>query len=853
MIFKGYKFNVSNNSIISIGNPRFIKQLKEYTLNYISTSHNDYYNLDENYNVKTYGGKRNNPDDSFEYYHFIDFDYGYNNTNIPKIDFETETIKDEMDKDVNVVSQITFNPKEFNPLENGNINISTFDIKDRMLLTEEIINEIQNNPLFYYFDLSLIENPLLTKSGPSSDFDPNPGPSSDSGPDFDSRFESDYDTKPNNNPKSISTTKDHTIKVPTTKTEDSPKPISIIIKENISKINDILLNVSKTIKYIYEYMESSFNKYMEYSFNKSVNEYDISEIISKDIRTLYEYVKDMTQKYDIHFNEIQKIKSKIINSQQFNDLINIVKHYIDDIYHTYLNYIYGKINYYIQQKLFTEPTEFKIDLDNLKPEYDKILNELGKLIIIEEKEEMTGGAGPSDQLMNYYKLIKIAQNFTLLKEKLVDKYIQAIQDDLGKLEVLTVKSVAAPKVVKLKIEDFVEKYITKMTVLSYYNENPIILSDTINKKLDQLVNVFRAYNYCYSVLQKDKSNPDYKLEETQEAPEFDDRWVNFEYQPSNLYFETEFVGGADFDEIFNIQKKQKGGAEENPEYFKISMFNDLEITDSLINFILEGYNIDIVNFTVGQPNFINYMRSLTQFYFEPIGDEIPENKNDYYPYRALLKPMDIINDYFQNNIHELIEKQTNEQYKYDNSYDYNGNSNIQFNIMKNNLNSKQDTREGGSGKIYGGVITNLSQLKKLIKRVYNIDDKITIITKENLKKHYITILSTEKEKEKLILDPITILMFNNKILNIEDINVILKEISNDVINNNKSKLVYMIKQLNDWGVVQKWCDEINIKLNEDQKIESSGEDDKHKYTKSICSDDKDKCKRYYENYPSDQN
>ena len=58
----------------------------------------------------------------------------------------------------------------------------------------------------------------------------------------------------------------------------------------------------------------------------------------------------------------------------------------------------------------------------------------------------------------------------------------------------------------------------------------------------------------------------------------------------------------------------------------------------------------------------------------------------------------------------------------------------------------------------------------------------------------------------------------------------------------------MIKQLNDWNVVQKYCDKINkLKPN---SIKSDGEDEQHKYTKSICGD-KDKCNKYYEHYPID--
>ena len=624
VIFKGYKFNVSNNSIVSIGNPRFIKQLKEYTLDYISRSHNDYYNLDENYNVKMYGGKKNNPDDHFEYYHFIDFNYGYNNTNIPKIEFTDD--------------KITINKTE------KNINISSLPEDDKALLTLEIKNEISNNSLFYNYDLSLIDDILTTGPAPAA----------------------------------------------TPSAPSAPPP----------------------------------------SDNKS------------------------------------------------------------------------------------------------------------------------------EKLMNFYKLIKIAQNFTLLKDKLVDKYIQAIQDDLGKSEAsaedpAAVPSAAVPSAAESKIEDFVNKYKDKMKVLSYYSDDEPTLIKTINEKLNQLVNVFRAYNYCYSVLQKDKKNPDYNLEETQEAPEFDDRWINFEYQPTNLYYETEFVGGADFDEIFNIQQNEQRGGEwkEKPEDFEISMFNDLEITDSLINFILEGYNIDIVNFTVGQPNFINYMRSLTQFYFEPIGDEIPDQTDKYYSYRTLLKPMDIINYYFKNQIHELKEAQTNEDYKYD-DYTYDGkdeHKNIQYQIISNILKpSIQETREGGNNKIYGGdgEIDTLAKFKKLIKRVYNIDDTVIIIKKGQLHDYYIKLLSTEKEK--LILDPITILMFNNNVLTEKDIETIFGNIT--ITDDNKSKVIYMIKQLNDWNVVQKYCDKINkLKPN---SIKSDGEDEQHKYTKSICGD-KDKCNKYYEHYPID--
>lgn len=587
VIFKGYMFNISNNSIISIGNPRFIKQLKEYTLDYISRSHNDYYNLDENYNIKMYGGKMNSPDDHFEYYHFIDFNYGYNNNDIPTITFDENKIHikgindDIPNKDIDIKNG------------NYNIDISSISKDDIDLLTDEIKNEISSNPLFYLTDLFLIADPEYIKKN-----------------------------------------------IPATSVPDK------------------------------------------------------------------------------------------------------------------------------------------------NPE----------------------------KLINFYKLIKIAQNFTLLKDKLVDKYIQAIEDDLRIKLKIDLKSVT--KTIELIPEP--NKSITVLNILSYYNINQTILINNINKKIDQLVNVFRAYNYCYSVLQKDKKNPDYNLEYTQETPEFDDRFINFEYQPTNLYYETEFVGGADFDEIFNIQQnEQRGGTgwKEKPADFVISMFNDLEITDSLINFILEGYNIDIVNFTVGQPNFINYMRSLTQFYFEPT--EATETKliseQQYYPYRALLKPMNIINYYFKNQIHELKEAQTiNEakgitDYKYDDDYTYDGkdvHKNIQNTIINNVLNYKEDiTLERKSD---GNIIT-LQDFKKLIKRTYNIDNKARIITKEQLHDYWINILNS-KQSEQLIFDPIIILMFNNNILSKDDISLILSKISNP--KENESKLIYIIKQLNNWDIVQEFCSQL---------------------------------------------
>jgi len=610
VIFKGYKFNVQNNKIISIGNPRFIKQLKDYTLNYISISHNDYYNLDENYSMKMYGGDRyKDKDDKFEYYHFIDFNYRH-------IDENPVITNDNITKLLDVISD----PEDKNLFEN---------VKD----------EINNNKLFY--------------------------------------------------------------------------------KKDINKITEITTD--------------------------------------------------------------------------------------------------------------------------------------------------------QDKLMNYYKLIKIAQNFNLLREKLQERFIKDFIEDYPETETITKEKEFNSKNFDGKIESLLLK--VKQENKQYY---PYTL-EQIKQKIEQLINVFRAYNYCYSVLQEGKKEQDYNLEEIHETPEFDDRWINFEYQPTNLYYETEFVGGTDFDEILDVKKTSilKGGDDKplKPEpgleprsepgsepYKEISMFNDLEITDSLIDFILKGYQIDLINFTVGQPNFINYMRSLTQFYFEPIDETGFSENGKYYSYRALLKPYSIIKYYFQNNIRELKEKQTKNYkkegetieytYNYDNNIIFQFNthniSHIQNSIIKESLTNSKDIsitsilsekielpkEDLSEGKlplktISGGTITeaegkfiinidNFTEFKYLFKRIYNSDISITEENPESksnlLNNIYKTLFNeiTEEDKIQILLDPVTILMFNNNILKAN--NVSMFETLKDRLKDDKYKLrlIYMIKQINNWDIIKDFEHKLEI-------------------------------------------